>query len=312
MWGGRRLRDDFSKEGEFPLAETWECSTHPDGVSIIASGKNTGRLLSDVIKESPYILGTKLEGITELPLLIKFIDSKENLSVQVHPDDDYARLHENGQNGKTEMWYVIDAEENAKLVYGLRHNTTSDMLKKSIGNGTLELFLQEIPVRKNDVFFIPPGTIHAIGAGSLIVEIQQNSNITYRLYDYNRIDRSGKKRELHTDKALEVANLNKSNHPIQPLRILHYQPGYASESLCQCRYFQVERVLINTEKLRSMVRLKTSELVFQVLVCIDGCGSVFYGKEKDAIHFIKGDSIFLPAGCEYQLHGMCQLIKVEG
>ncbi len=310
LWGGQRLRDDFSKEGSYPLAETWECSTHPDGESLVASGMYTGQTLSSVIQKHPEILGTRMREQSEFPILIKFIDAKENLSVQVHPDDEYARLHEHGQNGKTEMWYVVDAEEDASLIYGLRHDITASKLKESIKTGTLELFLQKVPIRKNDVFFLRPGTIHAIGAGALIVEVQQNSNITYRLYDYDRIDRNGSKRPLHIDRALEVATLNKSNLPTQPLRILRYQPGYASESLCHCAYFYVERVLINTERHRSMVALKTSSLSFEVLVCIEGCGSVFFHEKKDAIHFIKGDSIFLPADCEYRVHGMCQLIKV--
>lgn len=258
LWGGSRLNDDFSKNINMqPLAETWECSTHPDGPSVIASGEFEGMELAELLRRFPEFIGEHprsnpyLEA-GELPILIKFIDAKKDLSVQVHPDDEYARNKEGELFGKTEMWYVLDAAKDAKLVYGFYHDMDKKKLRHSIENGTVEKYLQKVPVHRDDVFFIEAGTVHAIGAGALIAEIQENSNLTYRLYDYNRRDKQGKLRELHVDKALDVVDLRRSSEPRQPLRVLKYQRGWASELLCRCQYFQVERMLLNTESCREM------------------------------------------------------------
>ena len=239
LWGGTRLRTEFGKElPEEPLAESWECSIHPDGLSVVGSGVWEGRTLSEVLKEHPELLGTHPGTEGELPILIKLIDAKSDLSVQVHPDDEYARVYEHGQRGKTEMWYVMDAAEDTKLVYGFYHDMDKNTLKKSLSDGTVEKYLQKVKIKKDDVFFIEAGTVHAIGSGALIAEIQENSNLTYRMYDYNRVDKNGKLRELHVDKAVEVANLKGSSEPRQPLRVLKYRKGAASELLCRCKYFQ--------------------------------------------------------------------------
>ena len=219
LWGGSRLNDDFSKNIDMqPLAETWECSTHPDGPSVIASGEFEGMELAELLRRFPEFIGEHprsnpyLEA-GELPILIKFIDAKKDLSVQVHPDDEYARNKEGELFGKTEMWYVLDAAKDAKLVYGFYHDMDKKKLRHSIENGTVEKYLQKVPVHRDDVFFIEAGTVHAIGAGALIAEIQENSNLTYRLYDYNRRDKQGKLRELHVDKALDVVDLRQvRNH----------------------------------------------------------------------------------------------------
>ncbi|MBQ4417958.1 MAG: mannose-6-phosphate isomerase, class I, partial [Butyrivibrio sp.] len=228
LWGGRRLNDDFAKGIDmFPLAETWECSTHPDGISQVKSGTHAGKNLLDVINAHPAYLGTRYRDMGELPILVKLIDAANDLSVQVHPDDDYADKYENGQSGKTEMWYVLDAAKNASLVVGLAHTTSEENVRRAIEAGTIGNLLQKIPVRKDDVFYIAAGTVHAIGKGCLIAEIQENSNLTYRLYDYDRIDKNGKKRPLHIDKALAVADLNALKAPRQPMRVLRYEPGVA-------------------------------------------------------------------------------------
>ena len=187
LWGGERLKTAYHKQIDLtPLAETWECSTHPDGCSVVDSGAAAGKPLRTVLQEHPEYLGTYANPEGELPILIKLIDAKKDLSVQVHPDDAYAKQYENGQNGKTEMWYVLEAEPDASLVYGFRHTMTPERLRQSLAEGTLEADLQSVPVSKNDAFLIPAGTVHAIGAGILLAEIQQSSNLTYRLYDYNR------------------------------------------------------------------------------------------------------------------------------
>lgn len=202
--------------------------------------------LTAVIKAHPEYLGERHKGETTLPILVKLIDARKDLSVQVHPDDDYAKMKEHGQLGKTEMWYVLDAARDAKLIYGLRQDCTKKEMKKALAEGTVMKYLQKVPIHKDDLFFIPAGTIHAIGAGALVAEIQESSNLTYRLYDYDRIGKDGKKRELHINKALDVADLHGSAEPRQPLRVLKYRPGMASELLIRCKYFEVYGYCLNT------------------------------------------------------------------
>ena len=311
LWGGSRINDEFGKGIALePLAETWECSTHPDGPSYAVGGEFDGQSLAEILKAHPEYLGTHPERGEGLPILIKFIDARRNLSVQVHPTDDFAAAHENGQRGKTEMWYVLDAAKDAKLVYGLRHDTDAEALRESIENGTVEKHLQTVPIAKNDVFFIEAGTIHAIGAGALIAEIQQSSNLTYRLYDYDRVDKNGHKRPLHVQKALAAANLRSSTAPRQPMRVLHYRPGCASELLCRCRYFEVYRMLVNTER-RQKVAYRADAMSFRVLLCVDGCGTVSFCNSASNIY--KGDCLFLPAdSVELSLHGQLQLLDIRG
>ncbi len=313
LWGGRRLKDDFSKDIDLsPLAETWECSTHPDGPSMVASGEFTGQTLPEVLQAHPEYLGWRSATKGDLPFIIKLIDAQKDLSVQVHPTDEYARTHENGQLGKTEMWYVLDAARNAKLIYGLRHDVRKEQLRRSIETGTIEKFLQTVPVHKDDLFYIEAGTIHAIGAGTLVAEIQENSNLTYRLYDYNRTDKNGKKRELHIDKALEVADLRAQAEPRQPLRVLRYRPGCATELLSRCKYFEVHRMLLNTERCRELVSYQTERSTFRVLLCIEGCGMICFG-EKETLPFFKGDCIFVPANSAIiHIHGRAQFLEVRG
>lgn len=164
LWGGTRLREEYGKKIDLtPLAETWECSVHPDGPSYVINGTYKGKTLAEVLKEHPEYIGTKVEN-GELPVLVKFIDAKKDLSVQVHPDDAYAREHE-GDNGKTEMWYVIDADEGAHLIYGFQHEVTEEILRKAVETGTLGKHLQKVPVHKGDTYFVPAGTVHGIGKG---------------------------------------------------------------------------------------------------------------------------------------------------
>lgn len=299
LWGGNRLKTVFSKKIDMnPLAETWECSTHPDGPSVVATGDFSGMTLAEVLKEHPQYLGTHSQTNGELPILIKFIDAEKDLSVQVHPNDEYAREHEH-QNGKTEMWYVLDAKPGASLVCGFAHDVTREQLQKAVETGTLAKYLQKVDVHKGDVFFIPAGTIHAIGAGALIAEIQESSNVTYRVYDYNRVDKNGKKRELHFDKAMEVLDMQSGKEVRQKPRMVRYYPGCSRELLCRCRYFETERIQVS--KGFSFSVLNTS---FQVLLCLEGNGGLEAGDEQERpLRFSKGDCIFLPAGI-----GRCHVI----
>ncbi len=349
LWGGKRLNDEFAKNIDMePLAETWECSTHPDGPSYVDSGNFQGMTLSEVLKIHPEYLGTHVidllrydthvtynssieltDSLTkscpdttrcampspsdiDLPILIKFIDAKKDLSVQVHPTDEYARIHENGQRGKTEMWYVLDAAKDAELIYGLKHDCDRETIRRAILNGTIEKYLQRVPIKKGDLFMIEAGTIHAIGAGALIAEIQENSNLTYRLYDYDRTDKNGQKRELHIEKALDVANLHSLAEPKQPLRVLKYRQGIAMELLTSCKYFEVYRMIVNTER-RQVVHYQSDQVSFRILLCVNGCGTINCEGEAGHLKFYKGDCLFVPANSvRFSIHGQAQFLDVRG
>ncbi len=309
LWGGSRLNDDFGKNIDLsPLAETWECSTHPEGESRV-----NGEPLSRVLTRHPEWLGAHplktSGGRPELPILIKLIDARQDLSVQVHPDDAYALEHE-GSLGKTEMWYVLAAQPGAKLVYGFDQDVSERQVRRAIKNGKLDMLLNHVAVEKDDLFYIEAGTVHALGAGCLIAEIQESSNLTYRLYDYDRVGRDGKKRELHIDKAMQVLRFHSSALPRQPMRLLRYRGGWASELLTRCKYFQVERVLLNTEIHRELVRFQTGPNSFHALLCVDGCGSI--SGEGFMLNFFKGDCVFVPAdSIPLRLHGKAQLLNVS-
>lgn len=310
LWGGQRLNYDYNKAINMsPLAETWECSVHPDGLSIVDSGVYKGKTLKWLIETHPEMCGNRYRNLDLFPILIKFIDANKDLSVQVHPSDEYAKANECSQNGKTEMWYVIDAAPDSYITYGLQHKTSKGEIRNLIEKNQLESVLQKIPVKTNDVFFVTPGTIHAIGAGILIAEIQENSNLTYRLYDYNRLDANGSKRELHIDKALDVADLNVNNGPIQPMRVLKYRPGCAVELLCRCKYFLVERMLINTERIKDMLIFSSDDLSFKVFICINGCGVLMCNEMS--IPYFRGDSFFIPASsAPFKIHGKSTFLVV--
>ena len=310
LWGGSRLNDDFNMGIPIsPFAEAWVCSTHPDGVSAVSG---YGCSLSEVLAFHPEFLGSHTlqttGGRAELPIMIKLIDAKNDLSVQVHPDDEYAGKYE-GQWGKTEMWYVLGAKKSSELIYGFNRDTSADEVREKINTGTIDVLLNHVPVHKDDVFYIESGTVHAIGAGCLVAEIQQSSNLTYRLYDYDRVDKYGQKRELHVEKALDVANLEGSGSPRQPMRVLKYKGGYASELLTRCKYFQVERMLLNTEN-RKMADFQTGSNSFHALLCVEGCG-VLLG-EGFMLNFFKGDCVFIPAdSIPLKLHGKAQILNVS-
>lgn len=306
LWGGERLKTDYGKDiNLIPLAETWECSAHPDGPSFAASGRYQGQSLMEIIGNHPEWLGIK--NINGFPVLIKFIDAAKDLSVQVHPTDEYAELHENGQNGKTEMWYVLEAVPDAKLVWGFEHKVTVDLLKKNIDDGSLAKDLHYVPVHKGDVFLIKAGTVHAIGAGIVLAEIQESSNLTYRLYDYNRIGKDGKKRDLHFEKAVQVLDMNPIKYTEQAHRVVRYYYGCTREILCRCKYFETE--MIRVTKGFSFSVLTTS---FQVLLCIDGEGGLETDGSNRPLRFKKGSCIFLPANLgRCHVIGTCELLKIR-
>lgn len=351
IWGGRKLQDDWEKKGEFlHLAESWECSTHTDGLSAAASGEFAGMELREILRLHPEYLGSHVRdrkivrdgenardgentgdgkvaenggsagrksGLGsaggaddgQIPVIVKFIDARQELSVQVHPTDEYAGKFENGQQGKTELWYVVDAAEDAHVIYGLKHKADKETLREAAERGGLEKYLRRIPVKKNQVFFVEAGTIHAVGAGCLIAEIQENSNLTYRLYDYGRTDKNGEKRQLHIEKALDAADLTAAGEPKQPMRVLNYTPGCARELLGRCRYFEVHRMLVNTER-RQIVTYRADEMSFRVLLCIDGCGTLYFA--DTLLEVYRGDCVFVPAGSEeIRIHGKLEFLDVR-
>lgn len=303
LWGGNRLKNEFGKNLDMtPLAETWECSTLSDDVSIVKTGKHTGQLLTDVLKVYPEYLGSFKSSDGKIPVLIKFIDAQQNLSVQVHPDDNYAGIHENGKSGKNEMWYVLDAVPDAYLIYGFNKNMSREELKRHMENGAVETCLNKVPVKKGDVFFIEAGTVHAIGAGVLIAEIQQSSDLTYRLYDYNRVDADGKKRELHIQKVLDTVDLSVSVPQKQNRAEIKTQ-----EELVSCPYFKVKHITVN-EKYNNM---NFQSDIFQILLCIEGNGEM-YCNSGETLTFFKGDCIFVPANIKnIKIYGNTELLQTS-
>lgn len=291
IWGGHRLVEEYGKEyaGDV-LAETWEFSCHPDGPSFITNGPYAGKTLREFIESAgKQVLGTNCAAFEDFPILIKFIDAKDNLSIQVHPDNAYALKNE-GQYGKTEMWYVMDADEGAFLYYGFKKEISREEFEQRIQNETLPEVLNAAPVHKGDVFFIESGTLHAIGKGILIAEIQQNSNVTYRIYDYGRVGKDGKKRELHVAKALDVTK-----------RAPAVRRTDAYPHLGDCDYFTVDHLALDG-KVLSKAAGTVSEASFLSILILDGEGTISSGTEHQEFH--KGESFFLPAGTgTYQLEG---------
>ncbi len=296
LWGGTRLAEEYGKEmsGSI-LAETWELSCHPDGPSYIADGPYTGLTLAQYVEtQGKKVLGTHCEKFEDFPILIKFIDAQDNLSIQVHPDNHYALEHE-GQSGKTEMWYVADAGKDASLYYGFRQEISKEEFAERIRKDTLLEVLNAVSVQKGDILFIEAGTIHAIGKNILIAEIQQNSNVTYRVYDYGRIGQDGKKRDLHIEKALDVTK-----------RIPMVRDSSCYPHLADCDYFTVDKVLLDGMVMEKMEGFVSHESFVSILV-LEGEGVIT--NRGRTIDFRKGDSLFLPAGSgTYAVEGICDAL----
>ena len=311
LWGGSLLKTEYGKQAEFDnIAEAWECSTHPDGVSVVASGAFYGQKLSQVLQTHPEYLGSHPHAVGELPILVKFIDAEKDLSIQVHPDDEYALEHENSL-GKTEMWYIVKARSGAQLVYGFNNDVNYSIVSQALANNSIMKYLRKVDVHAGDTFFISAGTVHGIGAGNLLVEVQESSNVTYRLYDYDRVDKSGKKRELHLDKALAVANFKSSNNPRQPMHIIKYSKGCATEFLHRCKYFQVEKIMLNTSEIQQGVCFAADSLSFMVLVCIAGSGRMLLNDSSE-LKINKGQTIFFPAESEVvEVFGKLEFLQIR-
>ena len=277
IWGGSYFQKYNKGNNEEIISELWELSTRDDS-SIIVSGEDKGKFLKDVISKED--LGPKGNAFPYFPLLIKLIDAKDNLSIQVHPSDEYALKHENSF-GKTEMWIVLSCDEGAGLYVGLKKDCPKELIKEKLENGTLLDLLNFFPVKEGDVFLINSGTIHAIGKGVRIMEIQQNSDLTYRLYDYNRLDKNGNPRELHIQKALNVIDTHKYEKEI-----------HKGELLEDTKYFKVAKKEINGELI-----LKADKGSFMSFTFINGKGKV------NDIDYNIYDTFFLPFGKECKIKG---------
>lgn len=289
IWGGQRLKTDFGVHSELdPLAEAWVLSCHPDGPSVLADGPFAGKTLPEYLAEAgPGALGTRCTKFENFPMLIKLIDAKKDLSIQVHPSDTYALAHE-GQYGKTEMWIVLDAAPGAGLYYGFEREISREEFARRIEDGTLEEVLHRVAVKAGDVLFIEAGTLHAIGAGLVIAEIQQNSNVTYRVYDYGRLGPDGQPRQLHVEKALCVTNRGPA-----------VQRDFGAH-LGSCPYFTVDG------HTGSFAGRCTRES-FHALLVTEGRGTLDCGKKRTPLE--RGMCLFLPAGSGlYQVAGDCRVM----
>ena len=290
IWGGTRLREDYGYKAEGnDLGECWGISAHPNGEGTIRDGKYAGEKLSALWNTNPELFGNKGEDgkailpYDRFPLLTKIIDAKDDLSIQVHPNDEYAKVNENGSFGKTECWYVLDCPEGASIVIG--HNAKSkEELADMIHGGKWGEFIREIPVKKGDFMQIDPGTVHAIKGGLLILETQQNSDITYRVYDYDRLQ-NGKPRQLHVEQSIDVITV-----PAKPVdeSIKHFD-NIAENTLCEmysCNYYTVAKASVNGDMCFD------NNAPFLCVSILDGAGKL------NGYDVKKGDHFILPAGVE--------------
>ncbi|MCI8421081.1 MAG: mannose-6-phosphate isomerase [Clostridia bacterium] len=286
VWGGTRLMDGkWNKKGVGAnIAESWELACHEKGESMIVNGEFSSRKLSGVLLDNPDFLGKKGKEFSFFPILVKLIDSKDNLSIQVHPNDEYAMRVE-GEYGKTEMWYIVDAKKGGGVYCGFKEPISKEQLAKALAEGKITDYLNFIEVKKGDCLFIPAGTVHAICGGILLCEVQQNSSITYRLYDYDRVDGNGNKRQLHIDKAIEVTDTskvvkaNENSEKIDENTLM----------LASCKYFTASEITCNEE-----YTFEVDEDSFVSLTVVDGSGAIM--ANGSCITLDLGDTVFLPAG----------------
>ena len=289
IWGGCKLKSLYGREGGEKISESWEVSVHPDGPSKLENGGT----LAQYLQGRPEAVSPK-GG--ELPVLIKYIDAADNLSVQVHPCDEYARKYEN-DNGKTEMWYIVQADEGAGIYCGFRRDTGREEFLRRVADGTVEELLNFIPVKAGDCYLIKAGTVHAIGAGCVICEVQQSSNVTYRVYDYNRKGADGKPRQLHLEKALDVIDFKKfkdNTNSGAPGRVA----GGSVRRLTECAYFRCRELSLRGA-------FSEQNVSFTAVNVLSGEG------KADGKTFRAGDSFFVPAGERFALEGNAKIILTD-
>ena len=302
LWGGDRLKKEFGKADAPDLtAESWELAAHPAGMSRVADGPLKGMSVADLgALDRKSFWGDACRG-DEFPILVKLIDARKDLSVQVHPSDCSA-LPEQGERGKAEMWYIVDCVPQAFLYFGFSERLTRDEMLRRAEDGSICEVLNRVPVEKGDVFSILPGTVHAIGAGTLIAEIQQNSDTTFRVYDYRRRGADGKLRPLHLKRASEVMNYA----PLVPEECRANStatfPAFTMTEMFTCRYFRAHKLDVRTE-----ARLCCDGRSFQHLLCVEGSGVI--ATDNTSYPLRRGDSYFLPAALgDYLIRGQCRVL----
>lgn len=298
LWGGTKLRDEYGFESDLDkLAEGWMLSCHKDGQNAIINGTFANKTLNEVVDDNPDFLGENGKKFEFFPILIKLIDAKNDLSVQVHPDNEYAMRVEK-EYGKTECWYILDCEDDAELIYGFNRELSNVEFKKAVEENTFLDAVNKVKVKKGDLFFIEAGTLHAIGKGILLAEIQQNSNTTYRVYDYGRLGADGKPRELHTEKAIDVTICTPPTRDANPEGELIVEDGFSRQLLTKCDLFNVEKITVT----EAFTDIADNQSFVSVLI-IDGTGKI------DNIEIKKGDSLFIPANYgEFQISGNIEAI----
>ncbi len=299
IWGGNNISKIFKRNviGD-DIGESWELSAHKNGLSIVQNGEFKGKDLQELFNDEKcktQVFGTHCKNLTRFPILAKFIDANKNLSIQVHPDNDYALKYEN-DSGKTEVWYVMDCKKDAKIVYGFKDGVTKDNLKNAVDH--IEDNVNYLSVHKGDFISIPSGTIHAIMDGIVVCEVQQTSDITYRVYDWNRTDKDGKPRELHKDKALDVINLQTNQ------KVYNYENINENTHMYKSDIFNIDMLNIN-----GTLEGKSSKESFYTYIVIEGNGNIKTPNFSKNIE--KGDTLLIPANLgEYTLDGNMKLMKV--
>lgn len=289
IWGGEKIRTQLKKDfGTLPnCGETWEISAVTGNVSVVSNGNLAGTNLAQLIKDhKSELIGDKVYGRfgEEFPLLIKFIDANADLSIQVHPNDELAKARHNSF-GKTEMWYVLQADEGSTLISGFNQQVDEKTYLSKLDSGSIKDILNEENVNTGDVFFLPAGRVHTIGKGLMIAEIQQTSDITYRIYDFDRVDGNGKKRELHTSEALAAIDYN-----VYPHYKTHYEKNPdAINSVVSCEYFTTNFIELSTALKRSYQEIDS----FKILICVEG--ALTLDTETGTLDVALGECVLIPA-----------------
>ncbi len=302
IWGGEKLKTVLNKPIVSKITgESWELSTVEDDISIIANGELKGKSLTSLIDELPNeILGTEVYKRfgKQFPLLFKYLDAREDLSIQVHPNDELAKKRHNSF-GKTEMWYIMQADDDARIIVGFKEKSNGDEYLENLKNKILLSILDDVKVKTGDVFFLETGTVHAIGAGLVVAEIQQTSDITYRLYDFDRVDANGDTRELHVDLALEAINYNKVETQKKYTKKVN-----ESNTVVDCPYFTTNIIPLDGE----MTINKTNE-TFTVYMCVDGAFEIEFDNIK--FQYKKGDTVLIPAAMNaFGLNGKASILEI--
>lgn len=292
IWGGTNLKRVFGRNipGDH-IGESWDLSSHSNGMSIVKNGFLAGKSLKELIVEyQEKLMGKRFTGEKSFPLLVKILDANDDLSIQVHPDDEYARKTE-GEAGKTEAWYVVHAKEGAHIIYGLNNEVTRETFITAVNDHRIGDVIRKVAVKPGDMIYVPAGTVHALMKGVMVYEIQQNSDTTYRIYDYDRVGNDGKPRELHITKALDVIHFTE-----QPGRVF-------TEPYIQCQYFSMEKISVNgsaDEKTQNQ---------FIIYCVITGSGEICYNESRESLE--AGDTVLVPACLDtFTLTGNLSLLKI--